>query len=99
MNEHQLEKQFARELHALNTDPQPIVLEITKLDALALLSAVQLASRHPEGSQNWTVQNAMRLVRAMQPAVAPDPSSALAEIIKRGWDSSFDSSFDEEALY
>lgn len=77
--------EFIREFTALCQDRQPILLEITKYQAWCLLSAVQLAAKHPAGSETSPVQEAVYIVRGLQDAVAATPR--LAAIARAGWES------------
>jgi len=81
-------QQFSEEFRNLCLDPQPIELLLSKLQAWALLSQLQLALRHPE-NKGTTAAIAKHFAEVIQKQVAKTP--ALAEVAKRGWDSQYDS--------
>lgn len=76
-------EQFSEEFRNLCLDPQPITLLLSKLQAWALLSQLQLALRHPE-NKGATADIGRHFAEVIQKQVAVTP--ALAEVAKRGWD-------------
>ena len=80
-------KRFKAEMAKLDTDPQMVILELTKTEAWALLSQIQLALRHP-GNTGHTSEYARRLARRLQEAVANE--GAMAEVAEWGWDPQHD---------
>ncbi len=87
MQKDELFDNFAIEFKALVDDKQPILLEITKLQAWTIFCQIQLALRHPENT--GPTANIARAI-AIQLARALAPTPALAEVAKRGWDAKFD---------
>jgi hypothetical protein len=81
-------QQFHDEFRNLCFDPQPIELRLSKLQAWALFSQLQLALRHPE-NKGATADIARHFAEVIQKQVAKTP--ALAEVAKRGWDAKYDS--------
>ena len=86
-NDEPLFEQFSEEFRNLCLDPQPIELLLSKLQAWALLSQLQLALRHPE-NKGATADIAKHFAEEIQKKVATTP--ALAEVAKRGWDPKYD---------
>jgi hypothetical protein len=80
-------EQFSEEFRALCLDPQPIELLLSKLQAWALFSELQLALRHPENN-GPSAEIARHFAEQIQKKVATTP--ALAEVAKRGWDTKYD---------
>lgn len=90
MAEDKLKILFAKEFADLARDPQPVVLEMRKLEAWMLFSEIQLALRHPKNtgpSRDYVVKIAKEIER--QIAVTP----ALKEVAAKGWDPQYDSEF------
>ena len=85
--ESRLYKQFQEEFKALCEDKQPVILELTKLQAWSLLGQIQLALRHPQNN-GPTGDIAREIALGIQEKVAPSP--ALAEVARRGWDKRYD---------
>jgi hypothetical protein len=81
-------EQFNEEFRNLCLDPQPIELLLSKLQAWALFSQLQLALRHPK-NKGATADIAKHFAEVIQKQVAVTP--ALAEVAKRGWDPKYDS--------
>jgi hypothetical protein len=75
--------EFMRELAALRDDETPLYMEVTRWQLWCLMSAVQLASRHPQGRESEIIQTAMAIAREIQPMAAP--SAVLAQIAEQGW--------------
>jgi hypothetical protein len=80
---------FVRELEALVTDDTPVAVQSTRWRLWCLMSAVQLASRHPTAMQSAPMQVAVTMARTIQHLVATTP--ALARVAEQGWDQTFDS--------
>ena len=78
---------FADEMKALCERKQTITLKLTALDAWAILSQIQLASRHPENT-GPTRNIAERIARQLQEQIATTP--ALAQTAEAGWDPEYD---------
>ena len=74
---------FLEELKALREDDSPLVLTVTRWHLWCLLSAVQLASRHPQGRESEIIQTAMAIARDCQAEAAP--TAVLASIAEQGW--------------
>lgn len=87
IQERQLYEQFEGEFRVLCEDKQPVILELTKLQAWSLLSQLQLALRHPE-NKGPTSDIAREIAGAIQEKIATSP--ALAEVARRGWDKRYD---------
>ena len=84
-NGSELLKQFRQEFRALQDDRQPVILELTKLHAWSPLSEIQLALRHPQ-NRGPTSDIVRKLAEALQAKAATTP--ALAEVARRGWQTS-----------
>jgi hypothetical protein len=80
-------ERFSEEFRALCLDPQPIKLLLSKLQAWALFSELQLALRHPD-NKGSAAEIARHFAAQLQKKVATTP--ALAEVAKRGWDPKYD---------
>lgn len=78
---------FSEEFRALCLDPQPIELLLSKLQAWALLSQLQLALRHPE-NKGTTADVGRHFAKEIERQVAKTP--ALAEVARRGWNEKYD---------
>jgi hypothetical protein len=85
MSGRELDAEYVREFKALYDDRQPIILEISKYQAWCLMAAIQLAARHPAGSETAPVQEAIYIARSLQPEIASTPR--LAAVAKAGWES------------
>jgi hypothetical protein len=79
---------FMYELEALVADDTPVEIVSTRWRLWCLMSAVQLASRHPYAMQTAPMQVAVAMARAIQGMVATTP--ALARIAEQGWDAAHD---------
>jgi hypothetical protein len=79
---------FLRDFEALCTDNAPVEIVSTRYRLWCLMSAVQLASRHPGAMQTKPLQTAVEMARAIQGIVATTP--ALARIAEQGWDQAYD---------
>ena len=86
-NDDPLFEQFSEEFRALCLDPQPIELLLSKLQAWALFSELQLALRCPK-NKGPAAEIARHFTEQIQKKVATTP--ALAEVAKRGWDTKYD---------
>ena len=84
----ELYKRFSREFKTLEGDPQPVILELTKLQAWSLLCQVQLALRHPKNI-GPTSAIARGIAEALQAKIATLP--AMAEVARLGWNTKCDS--------
>jgi len=80
-------EQFSEEFRNLCLDPQPIEFLLSKLQAWALFSQLQLALRHPE-NKGATADVAEHFAKSIEKQVAVTP--ALAEVAKRGWNPQHD---------
>lgn len=86
LSDEDLMDQFARELAEMVDRPR-VTVEMTPLEAWAVLSQVRLASRHPENRgplRGKAVDVAMRI----QALIAS--GGALAVVAARGWHPEFD---------
>jgi hypothetical protein len=81
-DEQELYERFSAEFLALQDHPG-VVLEMTAIQAWAVLSSIQLACRHPEFT-GPTRQMAEEIARQIQEGLAKTP--ALAEVAARGWE-------------
>lgn len=70
-------------LSRLNADPQPVHLEISKLDAFFLIAQVQLACRHP-GNNGPTRARIECIMRDLGKALAIHDAD-LRNLIELGW--------------
>lgn len=80
-------QQFGDEFRELCLDPQPVDLLLSKLQAWALFSQLQLALRHPENKGN-AADIGRHFAELLEKQIATTP--ALAEVAKRGWDAKYD---------
>lgn len=76
------EEEFARAVEAL---PAEITLTVGRGQAIALITVVQLASRHPQAARMKTVQAAVRMARDLQEALEA-ASPGLGPLLELGWD-------------
>ena len=81
-----LQAAFAVEFLQLDGRP-PIMLLITQVEAWALLSQIQLASRHPKNLGS-TREMAEQIARKLQAVVARE--GALKIVAESGWDPAYD---------
>jgi hypothetical protein len=79
---------FMRDFEALVADEHPVEIISTRYRLWCLMSAVQLASRHPKAMQSLPMQTAVEMARAIQAQLSTTP--ALARIAEQGWDQTFD---------
>lgn len=75
---------FARDFRVLARDPAVLPVESTRLRLWCLLTAVQLASRHPDAMRTEPMRIAVEMARRIQALVATTP--ALERIAELGWD-------------
>lgn len=80
--ENQLREDFKREFDAMAADPQLITLRLTKVQAWAVISQLQLAFRHP-ANRGPTSEIAKIIAEAIEPMIATTP--ALKQVAARGW--------------
>ena len=92
IKEAELYQNFSKEFDALMSDKQPVILEMSKLQAWVLLCQIQLALRHPKniGPTSKLVKD---LALELQNKIATTP--ALATVAGRGWDTKFDTEPEE----
>ena len=79
---------FARELKAMYEDPTILPVESSRWRLWCLMSAVQLASRHPEAIQTVPIQVAVEMALRIQEMVATTP--ALKRVAEQGWNQTLD---------
>lgn len=87
MNETELLRAFAEEFKELCASERRVELELTPLEAWALMSNLQLALRHPN-NVGPTARTAKGVAERLQGIVAPD--GVLAEVARRGWNVRYD---------
>jgi len=63
---------------------EAVDIRLRPLDAYALLSAVQLASRHPHAADSPTIKIAVRAARKLQKRIPMTP--AITAVAEKGWD-------------
>jgi len=85
---------YEQELKQLE-NAEPITVEIPPLVAIALISQVQLASRHPQNS-GWSLEQAKFAAKQLQSYFNPD--SAVAKVLEMGWNSTFDVPIPQEEV-
>ena len=83
-----LREDFVREFKVLAEDGTLVPLTTTAYRAWCLLSAVQLASRHPEAMATAPMQVAVEMARHIQTLIATTP--ALKRVAEMGWDQTHD---------
>lgn len=78
---------YNREAKALNTAP-PIEFTIGRIEAMCLISAVQLACRHPRytGPSRKLAEDVVRQIAS----AAFNGFPATKAVVERGWDPSYD---------
>lgn len=74
---------FKADFRALADDPQPVHLELSKVNAWILAAQLQLALRHPKNT-GPTALIGRQIVQRIHVAVATTP--ALAAVAAKGWD-------------
>jgi len=79
--------QFSKEFAELDKDVQPVLLTMTKVQAWALMSQLQLALRHPENTGRTSTM-AREIAETIERNVATTP--ALKEVARRGWHQEYD---------
>ncbi len=79
---------FSREFEAMYNDPTVLHVASNRFRLWCLMSAVQLASRHPEGAQTTPMKVAVQMARRIQTLIATTP--ALARVAEQGWDQTHD---------
>lgn len=84
----ELHAKYQTELIALQG--QLIDLRIDQLDVACLISAVQLASRHPAAVESPVIEIAAGVARDLQQVIAPDENSPLSIVFDMGWQAAFD---------
>ena len=82
-NPEHLEAQFIAEMQELHLSHPTIQMEISSVDLWMLLSAVQLASRHPVASQTAAVARATEIMRDLQEQLPMGP--AMQHVAQQGW--------------
>lgn len=82
-----LYKAFSLEFAALAKDNQPVVIELSKVEAWIIFSQLQLALRHPK-NKGPSSRIAKEIAIKLEKAIALTP--ALAEAASRGWKAEFD---------
>ena len=83
-----LREAITRDLASMVNDPTTVSLNATRWRAWALMSAVQLASRHPDAGGSQTIRAAVDVARNLQSLVATTP--ALERVAAAGWDQTLD---------
>jgi hypothetical protein len=83
---------FKKEFAALAKGP-PIAVQLTPVQAWAIMSTIQLACRHPDYS-GPTRRIAEEFARALQQVIATSPT--LKDVAKKGWHAEFDEPIEEE---
>jgi len=86
MDNQPLLERYATELEHIDT-LRPALVEMPAFVILALISQVQLASRHPENTGPFRDQ-AVATARQLQQLFNPD--SAIAKVLEMGWNPTFD---------
>lgn len=78
---------YNRELKSLESAP-PVSLEIGRMELVCLISALQLALRHPRynGASSKVVRDVIRQIEES----AFEGFPATKAVIKRGWDRAYD---------
>lgn len=84
-------------LEAMAQDPQGIEVTLTKLQAWALMSTIQLAYRHPLFNHNWVCREAANVARGLQELLAAE--GPLAQLAELGWQIEQDQDEEEEGIY
>lgn len=84
MSDEEIPADFKRDFEALCTDDAPIEIVSTRFRLWCLMSAVQLASRHPQAMHTVPMQTAVEMARVIQSMLSTTP--ALARIAEQGWD-------------
>jgi len=79
---------FAREFQALYLDNTRVPLTMDRYTWWCLMSAVQLASRHPKAAKTAPIRNAVEVARQIQLIVTTTP--ALRQVAEQGWDQILD---------
>jgi hypothetical protein len=75
---------FVRDFGALMEDETTVEVHFTRYAMWCLMSAVQLAARHPEAIKMDAIRTAVELARNLQDCLSRTP--ALARIAEQGWD-------------
>jgi hypothetical protein len=83
----ELESRFRQDFGLVHNDVAGFKFPLTRMEAWALVSMVQLACRHPENT-GPTRQIAESVARRLQEKLSLTP--ALTEVLCRGWDPKFD---------
>lgn len=69
---------------------QRLVMQLNAVDAYCLVSAVQLASRHPTAQGTDLMERAALVARKLLEGIAPDEHSALRVLGEMGWHEQYD---------
>jgi hypothetical protein len=83
----ELFKRFSEEFKALREDPQPVILEMSKIEAWMLMAEVQLALRHPN-NKGSSSKYSKAVVERLASQIVTTP--ALIEVYRRGWEPKYD---------
>ncbi len=83
-----MRRRFVEEYAKLVERTEGVVVQLSSLEAWSVLSAVQLASRHPLAQEGPTIAIAKLVALKLQERVAK--SGALKVIAERGWDPRYD---------
>jgi hypothetical protein len=78
---------FTADFKALERDQQPVMLELTKVQAWILASELQLALRHP-GNTGPSALIAREIAKRIHGELATTPT--LRSVAAKGWDPQFD---------
>ena len=79
-------EQMAIECESLKNEP-PVPVYLPKLAALALVTQIQLALRHPE-NKGWNAEQGKSIARELQALF--NKNSATYQILEKGWHEEFD---------
>lgn len=85
--------QFSKELYSLENQ-KPVVVKLPLIAVFAIVTHVQLASRHPNATSEIT-EIAISASRQLQEAF--NPESCLHQVLEMGWNPEHDRTIAEES--
>lgn len=83
------EEKFLAALKRLEADPQPVSVEMAKSSLWLMLSAVQLACRHPAAKTSKTLQAAKSIASSIMRDISANDAD-LRMLAEMGWEEQFD---------